>query len=679
MDLKSELLKSIWYAFTSLDVEHSGKVSKSQLKVLSHNLYTALNIPHDPVALEEHFQDNDNGPVSNQGYMPYLNKYILAKATEGTFNKETFDELCWMMAAKKNFKPSIQQGSCSQRDCFKLFCLFNLLSEDHYPLIISLPELEYLLKKISAAMSQEWDGKLLEALLAQEISLHSGLSVWLFLEHLGAGHLMQLDSKETFSLALDEVFMEMYHNVLKKGYMQKKGHVRRNWQERWFVLKPDVMEYYVSEDLKEKKGELQLDGSCVVETIPDKEGRRCLFCVKTPGRTYEMSASDQKQRVEWIQAAQTAIRLKTEGKSSLHKELKLRRRELRELSQNRQSGQQMQSSESDDGGQSDSNGQSALRRVNSEGQRSDDSSQRTQSSQSEPSPKDEWSSLETQHEELDLGIIDIIQQHMEMEAQRKDEEARETEKQNQKQRELERQLKEANAAKETLEAELAKMQREANQQKERIRELELTQQKLEEVLNLQTQARLEEERARCEVERQLEEEQRKLSELLLLQRRLETSAPAERTQEEEKQTLEDVELRPSPASNSQPSSHSTQPPAEAVETHSSTLEKVSETHSKVPHMRQWNVQMNRLMKPITPADKLKCLPVKSTFPKYDKALTSTEFITKYQTNVTQETEFSDRQLLVKGEEAGSKEPVTVPETEELQMKNKEEEQTKELT
>ncbi|MED6248410.1 Differentially expressed in FDCP 6 [Ataeniobius toweri] len=79
MDLKSELLKSIWYAFTSLDVERCGKVSKSQLKVLSHNLYTVLNIPHDPVALEEHFQDDDDGPVSNHGYMPYLNKYILDK------------------------------------------------------------------------------------------------------------------------------------------------------------------------------------------------------------------------------------------------------------------------------------------------------------------------------------------------------------------------------------------------------------------------------------------------------------------------------------------------------------------------------------------------------------------------------------------------------------------------
>lgn len=51
----------------------------SLVQVLSHNLYTVLNIPHDPVALEEHFQDDDDGPVSNHGYMPYLNKYILDK------------------------------------------------------------------------------------------------------------------------------------------------------------------------------------------------------------------------------------------------------------------------------------------------------------------------------------------------------------------------------------------------------------------------------------------------------------------------------------------------------------------------------------------------------------------------------------------------------------------------
>ncbi|KAB5542284.1 hypothetical protein PHYPO_G00089870 [Pangasianodon hypophthalmus] len=663
MDLKSELLKSIWYAFTSLEAERSGKVSKSQLKVLSHNLYTALNIPHDPVALEEHFKDNDNGPVSDHGYMPYLNKYILAKATEGTFNKETFDELCWTMTAKKNFKPSIQQGVCSQSDCFKLFCLFNLLSEDRYPLVIIQPELEYLLKKISTAMSQEWDGKALEDLLSQDSSLQDGLSVWMFLEHLSAGHLMKVDSKEAFSLALDDIFMEMYHNVLKKGYMLKKGHVRRNWHERWFVLKPGSLAYYLSEDQKEKKGEVQLDGSCVVETMPDKEGRRCLFCVKTPGRTYEISASDQKQRVEWIQAVQTALRLKTEGKSSMHQELKLRRRELRENSQNSQRSEN----------QSSQSGQRSL----------------SQSSQSEHSaeveePQPVTQQGEPESKEPNLEIIDIIQQHLEMEVQRKKEDAWEKEKQKERQQELERQLEEANEARENMVAALAKMEREVQQQKKRIQELELTQQKLEEALNTQIQARLEEERVRHELERLLEEERKKLTELMLRQKRLETPDCVETTQEKTPQPQKDEDNILPPASPVTPPSSSpqlTMCPAQAitetVETHEYSVEKVSENSSKAPHLRQWNVQLNCLMKPITPADKMKRLSGRSNYPKHGQALTSTEFIVKYQSTVS-ETESSNSQLRKREEDVVKQEPITASRVEEPQKTREHVEQSKDF-
>lgn len=57
----------------------AGRLTAALSQVLSHNLYTVLHIPHDPVALEEHFRDDDDGPVSSQGYMPYLNKYILDK------------------------------------------------------------------------------------------------------------------------------------------------------------------------------------------------------------------------------------------------------------------------------------------------------------------------------------------------------------------------------------------------------------------------------------------------------------------------------------------------------------------------------------------------------------------------------------------------------------------------
>lgn len=52
--------------------------------------------------------------------------------------------------------------------------------------------------------------------------------------------------------------------------MWKKGHKRKNWTERWFVLKPNVISYYVSEDLKDKRGDIALDGNCTVEVKLNK-------------------------------------------------------------------------------------------------------------------------------------------------------------------------------------------------------------------------------------------------------------------------------------------------------------------------------------------------------------------------------------------------------------------------
>lgn len=52
-----------------------------------------------------------------------------------------------------------------------------------------------------------------------------------------------------------------------------------------------------------------------------------------------------------------------------------------------------------------------------------------------------------------------------------------------------------------MQAEMQEKEKEAEQQKKRIQELELTQQKLEAALSMEIQARLEEERVRQEMER----------------------------------------------------------------------------------------------------------------------------------------------------------------------------------
>ncbi|KAA8580248.1 hypothetical protein FQN60_005783 [Etheostoma spectabile] len=571
MDFKSELLKSIWYAFTSLDVEKCGKVSKSQLKVLSHNLYTVLNIPHDPVALEEHFQDDDDGPVSNHGYMPYLNKYILDKVKEGMFDKEKFDDLCWMMTRKKNFKGVPQGALLSERDCFKLFCLFNLLSEDRYPLVMIPEEVEYLLKKISTAMSQEWDGKPLEDLISQGATVQDDdMSVWTFLEHMAAGRLLRVTSAEAFSLALNEVFLEMYHNVLKRGYMWKKGHVRRNWTERWFVLNPSSVVYYVSEDMKDKKGEIQLNKNCVIEPIADKEGKRCLFCVKTHNKTFEMSASDQRQKVEWTQAIQTALRLQKEGKSSLHQELKLKRRVQREHS-------------------------------NRERSRSTRSSCSSRSSQSDDSNIQEMEKMEKEKDRQDLEIESIIQHARELETRRREAEEKERRKQREVQMELERQLKEAETLRDSMQAEMQEKEKEAEQQKKRIQEL------------------LQAEEAKKKQFQLLQEQQRALQCLNTI---LEASngSPEENTPSalhSASQELQDLQ-----ASRQRSHQH---------------LEEVQEKlRYASQHVRHWNVQLNRLMTPISPGERLgNRLTSKRMCPKKEGALASNEFISKFKIGADQ--------------------------------------------
>ena len=52
-----------------------------------------------------------------------------------------------------------------------------------------------------------------------------------------------------------------------------------------------------------------------------------------------------------------------------------------------------------------------------------------------------------------------------------------------------------------MQAEMHEKEKEAEQQKKRIQELELTQEKLEAALNVEIQARLEEEKVRQELER----------------------------------------------------------------------------------------------------------------------------------------------------------------------------------
>ncbi|KAK2854009.1 hypothetical protein Q5P01_006670 [Channa striata] len=329
MWLRSELLKSIWHAFTALDVDHRGKVSKSQLKVLSHNLCTVMKIPLDPVALEEHFKDDNKGPLSNQGYMPYLNKFILDKVRED-FDILEFNKMCWTLCHKRNI--CCKRLLISEEDAFRVWCIFNFLSEEKYPLVIITEEIEYFLRKLMETMGGGWSEEDF-ANYRLQMNTRNCLTAWELIELVGMGYFCRGVNHQTLSLGINEVFQELILDVLKQGYMMKKGHKRKNWTERWFVLRPSSLSYYVCEDLVEKRGNIILTPSCCVESLPERDGKKCLFIIKCTDISFEISASDKKKKQEWIQAIQTCIQLLRLGLPSPHREARMRRRELRQRQQ----------------------------------------------------------------------------------------------------------------------------------------------------------------------------------------------------------------------------------------------------------------------------------------------------------------------------------------------------------
>ncbi|RXM27175.1 Switch-associated protein 70 [Acipenser ruthenus] len=436
MGLREDLLKSIWHAFTALDVDKSGKVSKSQLKVLSHNLCTVLNVPHDPVALEEHFKDDDEGPVSNQGYMPYLNKFILDKVQDN-FNRLDFNRMCWTLSARKNLTKNTLV--ITDDDAFKIWCIFNFLTEDKYPLTLVTEEIEYLLRKLTEAMGGSWIEEKFEDYKIQLNAKQQCLSVWEIIELIGTGHFSKGMDRQTLSMGINEVFQELILDVLK-------------------------------------------------QSLPDKEGKKCLFLIKCSGKSFEISASDKKKKQEWIQAIQTAVNLLKQGLPAPHKEARQKRKELR---------QKLQAE------------QEALEQRMKELQTANESKQRE---------------LETMRKKLEEDAVNAAE-----------EERRRQQTQAELQDRYRTDLEREKMVRQQMEEEVAQKSSELEQYLQRVRELEDMYRRLEESLEDERQARQDEETVRKLQARLLEEEATKRAELEHLH--LQQQKAISRT-EAEKQELE---------------------------------------------------------------------------------------------------------------------------------------------
>lgn len=61
-----------------------------------------------------------------------------APQATNNFDRQDFDKMCWTLCSRKNMDQS--KLFISNDDAFKIWCIFNFLSEDRYPLMIVTEE-----------------------------------------------------------------------------------------------------------------------------------------------------------------------------------------------------------------------------------------------------------------------------------------------------------------------------------------------------------------------------------------------------------------------------------------------------------------------------------------------------------------------------------------------------------
>ena len=169
----------------------------------------------------------------------------IAQKTDARFDERGIHHLCWNVYYSENKADLVYPKWLSpeaSRNLWLVFC--SLLSKMDLSLDPSL--MNDILQKIFKLASYTWDSGF-------EFKKHERLSFPSFLEvTVDCLSALQLDTA-LVNEVMDDLRDEIVFGVMRKGYLFKKGHKRKNWSRRWFVLQRNVLTYHTSRDKLDEK------------------------------------------------------------------------------------------------------------------------------------------------------------------------------------------------------------------------------------------------------------------------------------------------------------------------------------------------------------------------------------------------------------------------------------------
>lgn len=199
-----------------------------------------------------------------------------------------------------------RQGRVLSDDAvFKIFRIFCLLAEltpdkdkESYQVLLHTSEATYIARALADSLGCHWDEDDFNSLC----SSIGAFRLLPFITVLESKCLNGLEDNAAIEEAISDIYQTYVEDVIKKGFLAKKGYIFPTMREYWFVLRPSELTYYKTRSEKDKCGCMAIENGSRVEA---KAGYR--IALHTPERTYEFESGDHMTRLQWIAAFQLAV------------------------------------------------------------------------------------------------------------------------------------------------------------------------------------------------------------------------------------------------------------------------------------------------------------------------------------------------------------------------------------
>lgn len=247
-------------------------------------------------------------------------------------------QICWLVCRKcyVSESPAYYSESTIYK-LFRIFCMLACLSEkpdeDQCEVLLHASEATVIVQQLLNALGLDFENS-----SPQYDYLVNSELLFRFDQFLELTEFRELctgndEYRQSLTEAVDEIFHTYIRDIIKKGFLMRRGYLLPTLREYWFVLQPCQLHYYKSANERDLCGTIQLDSRATVRLLPTPPGRSDnrvrKFLLIVGDRQFEMASADQRTRMQWIASLQLAITYSA-GKEGFQRDLAARRRKQRE-------------------------------------------------------------------------------------------------------------------------------------------------------------------------------------------------------------------------------------------------------------------------------------------------------------------------------------------------------------